>query len=490
MITRFTRFAVESHVGVISYSHTGNGDPDTVEHGSDFYNDVLSRREYQACTGVWGEWEEWSNCDRSCHDGIRIRERECSEGDAGWCDGSERDVQVCNDGPCYEWPEKGWTHWEEWSACSVSCGGGKRDRRRTCKNDEMNCGGADYQVGNCRSAACPINQCPLELKINLPDSWHTQELFPYEAYYHRTEENITNGKRPRYIKYAKDIELVYENEAWIMRDNDKNRIMLISFTDALCPEFIAAEDWHYLELNPDNTPGDYKNDQDITFENAKDGDDYIQGDNNYASTGVPTWRNWQQWSSCEGTCGTDAVQTRVRTCRTRCDPRCDTRCVGPSTENRSCNFDSCGAEDQKLPCVADENGIRWRLLYRQWRTNGGIPREHEDSILANEGFTFGANPIQEGHDYINFVGFDSYKKDDFFNLKLVWSNGESITWKQSTSPFDMASQTVAPTTNVIAQNHKNHTEMVFHGLSLAFVTKNRKGCRHHSFDDFSVPNES
>ena len=80
-MTRFTRFALESHIGVISFSHTGNGDPDTVEHGSDFYNDVFSRREYQACTGTWGEWAEWSNCDRSCFDGIRIRERECSEGE-------------------------------------------------------------------------------------------------------------------------------------------------------------------------------------------------------------------------------------------------------------------------------------------------------------------------------------------------------------------------------------------------------------------------
>ena len=208
MVTRFTRFALESHVGVVSFSHGGNGDPLAVEHGSDFYADLFSRPEYQKCTGTWSEWAEWSNCDRSCLDGIRIRERDCSEGDAGLCDGSERDVQVCNLEPCYEWPEKGWTHWLEWSACSASCGGGTRERRRTCKNSDNDCGDDDYEVGTCNTHQCPTNKCPLELKANLPESWHTEERFPYEAYYHRTEDNAVDERR--YIKYAKSIELVYE----------------------------------------------------------------------------------------------------------------------------------------------------------------------------------------------------------------------------------------------------------------------------------------
>lgn len=35
-----------------------------------------------------------------------MRERPCSEGDAGLCDGSERDMEVCNDQPCYDWTVK------------------------------------------------------------------------------------------------------------------------------------------------------------------------------------------------------------------------------------------------------------------------------------------------------------------------------------------------------------------------------------------------
>ena len=103
-------------------------------------------------------------------------------------------------------------------------------------------------------------------------------------YYHRTEDNATD-QRPRYIKYAKDIELVYENNAWIVRDNDNNRIVLVSFTDAFCPNYIASSDWHYLDI----PSGEFKSDQTITFDNAKSGDNYAEaGDTSYSTTNVPS----------------------------------------------------------------------------------------------------------------------------------------------------------------------------------------------------------
>ena len=453
MVTRFTRFALESHVGVVTYSHLGNGASERVDHGSDFYADVFSRPEYQQCTGSWGDWGQWSNCDRSCYDGIRIRERSCSEGDAGLCDGSERDMQTCNLEPCYEWPEKGWTHWGEWTDCSVTCGGGKHDRVRVCKDDDNDCGGSDYEIGDCNTDSCPTNQCPLELKINVPDSWHTEVLFPYENYYHRTEDNNTQ-QRPRYAKYAKDIELVYENDAWIVRDNTNNRIMLISFTDAFCPEFITTNDWFYLDI-PNN---EYKNDQQISFENAKSGDDYAQGNTAYSATSIPVLDNWSEWSNCDGTCGADAVRTRTRQCQN------DTRCPGARVENESCGLADCTTEEKKLPCVADENGVRWRPLYRQYRSNGGIPKELEMDIRWNTG-TYNANPPKDGQDYVNFIGYeDNMTVNDKYHLKLLWSKGESVTWKQE-EKIHSGIVRVQTTSDVVGRNHKGHTDLVFHGLS-------------------------
>ena len=38
---------------------------------------ILSRDEFQPCPGKITEWSTWSNCDRSCDNGIRIRTRGC-----------------------------------------------------------------------------------------------------------------------------------------------------------------------------------------------------------------------------------------------------------------------------------------------------------------------------------------------------------------------------------------------------------------------------
>ena len=138
-----------------------------------------------------------------------MRERPCSAGDAAWCDGSERDVEVCNDNPCYDWTvkdriffnyfqiyifkkqnlfkksEKGWTGWSSWSECSKSCGDGKKERNRFCKDLDNACEGPDYEVENCNEMVCPTNFCAKELRITVPDFLHTKEFFPYEGLYHR-----------------------------------------------------------------------------------------------------------------------------------------------------------------------------------------------------------------------------------------------------------------------------------------------------------------
>ena len=34
---------------------------------------LFSRPELQPCPGTVGEWTSWSNCDRSCNEGVKIR---------------------------------------------------------------------------------------------------------------------------------------------------------------------------------------------------------------------------------------------------------------------------------------------------------------------------------------------------------------------------------------------------------------------------------
>ena len=130
----------KSHIGVLTFSHGGNGDPLAVDNDLQFYEDLFDNHPiFQPCPGEWQEWGQWSNCDRSCFDGIRVRERACTSGTPALCDGSERDMEVCNQDVCYDWTTKGWTDWSAWGDCSKSCGGGVRERRRVCKNIDNNC---------------------------------------------------------------------------------------------------------------------------------------------------------------------------------------------------------------------------------------------------------------------------------------------------------------------------------------------------------------
>ena len=82
-------------------------------------------------------------------------------------------------------------------------------------------------------------------------------------------------------------------------------------------------------------------------------------------------------------------------------------------------------------CLADENGVKWRPIILQYRENGGIPQDQYDCLFKNyDSCTYGADPPVEGRDFINLMNFESYKIDDKYHLKMVWSLGESIEWKQ------------------------------------------------------------
>ncbi|XP_011902754.1 PREDICTED: hemicentin-1 isoform X2 [Cercocebus atys] len=114
--------------------------------------------------GAWSTWQPWGTCSGSCGKGAQTRARLCNNPPpalgGSYCDGAETQMQVCNERHC---PIDGkWATWASWSACSVSCGGGARQRTRDCSDPVpqyggRKCEGSDVQSDFCNSDPCPTH---------------------------------------------------------------------------------------------------------------------------------------------------------------------------------------------------------------------------------------------------------------------------------------------------------------------------------------------
>ena len=60
----------------------------------------------------------------------------------------------------FETVDGAWSDWKNWSACSVSCGGGTQARDRACDNPApaqggLNCSGSVMETRICNTETCP-----------------------------------------------------------------------------------------------------------------------------------------------------------------------------------------------------------------------------------------------------------------------------------------------------------------------------------------------
>ena len=59
-----------------------------------------------------------------------------------------------------------WSEWEEFSECSVSCGGGEKSRQRYCNNPEPQYEGEDCEGDDEETMSCNEDPCPGKVITN------------------------------------------------------------------------------------------------------------------------------------------------------------------------------------------------------------------------------------------------------------------------------------------------------------------------------------
>ncbi|XP_039463192.1 cartilage intermediate layer protein 1 [Oreochromis aureus] len=109
----------------------------------------------------WTDWSEWGPCSTTvCNDvGVQVRRRKCVSAQpmplllVPACQGHHSERRECITPPC----TAKWSPWGRWGSCSVTCGGGRRIRRRTCARTSatVQCVGRPVEIQKCGKTPCP-----------------------------------------------------------------------------------------------------------------------------------------------------------------------------------------------------------------------------------------------------------------------------------------------------------------------------------------------
>merc|ERR1712003_17258 len=112
--------------------------------------------------GGWSDYGKWTKCTKTCGGGTRNRTRSCTNPAPAkggrQCGGKETESEKCNTQKCPR--DGGWSDYGKWSKCSENCGGGSQSRKRSCTRPAPAYGGKKCSGKDTESQRCNTQKCP------------------------------------------------------------------------------------------------------------------------------------------------------------------------------------------------------------------------------------------------------------------------------------------------------------------------------------------
>ncbi|XP_071944549.1 uncharacterized protein [Antedon mediterranea] len=152
----------------------------------------------RTCTYVPPEWSRWSSCSVTCGEGSIVRTRSCNETEVGivCLNGTASETENCTMSPC---PVNGeWCEWKPWSNCSEECGMGEIIRQRECGCPEPQYGGEDCDGDDTQTEICYEKYCPVDCEWLEWETWSecTKDCGTEEQFTTRQRLPEQNGGEP------------------------------------------------------------------------------------------------------------------------------------------------------------------------------------------------------------------------------------------------------------------------------------------------------